>query len=338
MHTAASPGKTRAAFTLIELLVVIAIIAILIALLVPAVQKVREAAARTQCTNNLKQMALALHGYHDANKKLPVGIEADCSFNIYLLPYLEQNQLFTQFTFGVNNFWANANTGNDNLLNNVFLTVFKCPSSPMQDMNGSSQNGDVNLQKSCYVGISGAINGLIPGYTETRTEAGTPATVTCCNGNIISGGGVLFPNSAVTMVQITDGTSNTMCLSEWASYLNKSTSPVDWRSPHGFAMGNGTGGVSILPPPNWNGGGGDIRTFNVMTIRYSINQINGWADDCTTGVCSNHGANAPLRSEHPGGVNIAMCDGTVRFLESNTSIDVLARLATRDDGQTVTLP
>ena len=102
-------------------------------------------------------------------------------------------------------------------------------------------------------------------------------------------------------------------------------------------MGNGSGGKFLKPPPNYNPGG-DIRTFNCTTIRYSINQINGWADDCQTGVCFNHGANAPLRSEHGGGTNVAFCDGTVRFLYNDTTLDVLARLATRDDGQPVTLP
>lgn len=336
----ASPAARRAAFTLIELLVVIAIIAILIALLVPAVQKVREAAARTQCVNNLKQMALGLHAYHDANKKLPPGIDESCSFNVYLLPYIDQQPLYSQFQFNTDNFWATP--ANENLLNGVYLAIFKCPSSYMIDTNGTTQNGDGSMQKSCYVGISGAINGLIPGFTETRTQAGTAGSVGCCGGNIISGGGVLFPNSNVTFVQILDGTSNTMMLSEWASFLNKSTTPVDWRSPHGWAMGNGSGVAATGQPPNYNTGG-DVRTFNCMTIRYPVNEINGlagtgWADDCTTGVCSNNGTNSPLRSEHTGGVNVAMCDGTVQFLASSTSLQVLACLATRDDGQTVQFP
>ena len=337
MHIAASAGKRRGAFTLIELLVVIAIIAILIALLVPAVQKVREAAARTQCTNNLKQMALGLHGFHDANKKLPPGIDSDSSFNVYLLPYIEQTALFNQFQFGAlgNNFW-NTKTNSD-LLNGVYLAVFKCPSSNMVDTNGSTNFPvDNAIQKSCYVGISGAINGLIPGYVDARTESGGGGAG-CCGGNTISGGGVLFPNSAITLVQITDGTSNTMCLSEWASNLNKTTTAADWRSPHGWPMGAGNGVINTSLPPNFNAGG-DVRTFNCMTIRYSINQTEGWTNDCQTGVCSNTGANSPLRSEHTGGVNVAMCDGTVRFLPTNTTIDMVARLATRDDGQPVTLP
>src|SRR5690349_13576782 len=91
--------RNRVGFTLIELLVVIAIIAILIALLVPAVQKVRAAAARTQCLNNLKQIALALHGYHDANKVLPSGCKASnlLAFHVYILPYIDQTPLYSGF-------------------------------------------------------------------------------------------------------------------------------------------------------------------------------------------------------------------------------------------------
>ncbi len=326
--------KKRLGFTLIELLVVIAIIAILIALLVPAVQKVREAAARTQCGNNLKQLALGIHGYHDANKKFPPGMDACCSVFAYLFPYIDQVPLGEKFQYNTINFWATP--ANENLMNGVVIPVYKCPSTDLPEANGTTQNGNNQIQKSCYVAISGAVNGLIPGFTETRTESGGGGAG-CCGGNIVSGGGIFFPNSVVTMVQVTDGTSNTIAISEWASYLNKTSGLADWRSPHGFPMGNGTGAKYLKQPPNYNPGG-DIRTFNCTTIRYSINQINGWTNDCQTGVCSNHGANAPLRSEHPGGVNTAFCDGTVRFLLSDTALDVLARLATRDDGIPVTLP
>src|ERR687895_783934 len=90
----------RSAFTLIELLVVIAIIAILIALLVPAVQKVREAAARTQCTNNLKQFGLALHSHHDSRKGFPAGRDSrDFSAHSYLLPYMEQDNIYRSIDF-----------------------------------------------------------------------------------------------------------------------------------------------------------------------------------------------------------------------------------------------
>jgi prepilin-type processing-associated H-X9-DG protein len=82
-----------------------------------------------------------------------------------------------------------------------------------------------------------------------------------------------------------------------------------------------------------------VRTFNLTTIRYGINQVNGWSGDCVaTGVCDNYGSNNPLRSPHPGGVSAAFCDGSVRFLATSTTLTVLAALADRNDGQVVSVP
>src|SRR5436190_9151477 len=122
----------RRGFTLIELLVVIAIIAILIALLVPAVQKVREAASRTQCTNNLKQIGIAMHGYHDAYKALPFSSKNPGVYGpstlVFLLPYLEQQPDFDQFSMNLM-FGASSGDAND-LASEPPFAVFLCPSDP----------------------------------------------------------------------------------------------------------------------------------------------------------------------------------------------------------------
>src|SRR5207244_3377226 len=134
---------------LIELLVVIAIIAILIGLLVPAVQKVREAAARTQCINNLKQLGVALHAFHDVNKRLPPGAANDVqpfgnggvgwgsSWKVYILPYIEQGPMFSRWQFNNNSGYTNGTNGP--ITSNIMIPVYRCPSSPVPDFH--SWNG-----------------------------------------------------------------------------------------------------------------------------------------------------------------------------------------------------
>lgn len=336
--------KIRVGFTLIELLVVIAIIAILIALLVPAVQKVREAAARSQCQNNLKQIGLALHGFHDTYKRLPPGGAGDrppfgtnpttgswgSSWLVFITPFIEQNALYAKFRFIGASGWGDTN--NYIAAQNVVIPLYNCPSSPLEIICASPySNGPI--QASNYVGISGAINGLIPGYTETRVNPNVGAAVNCCSGGYASGGGVLFPQSKLTLLAITDGTSNTMVVSEQGdSIFTLNGGKQDWRTSrqHGWMIG-AYGGSS---PPAY-GNGGDARTFNQTTIRYNINQKTGYPDspgNCNaTGICQNASTNYPLLSGHTNGVNVLMGDGTVRFMANGITIDNVARLATRDE-------
>ena len=342
-HTAGrGSGRSRRwAFTLVELLVVIAIVGVLLALLLPAIQEVRSSAQRTYCQNSLKQFALGLLVHHDAKGRFPPGITSTAyasgdSFFVSTLPYIEQADLYNRYSFASTATYGNIYyvSANQKLLDNVVVPVFRCAATTLPPLNGIANNAAIRLQKADYIGIGGAVNGLIPGFTETRVENSSGASG-CCGGGIVSGGGVLFPNSAIKISQISDGTSSTLLLGEVSDWLNQSTTPVDWRSPHGWAMGYGGGNTSNLSlvPPRWVNAGGDLRMFNVVAIRYAINRVNGWSGNCgTDGVCSNFGNNQPLRSAHFGGVQAAGCDGSVRFLEDATSMAVLASLATRDDG------
>lgn len=336
--------RLRPAFTLIELLVVIAIIAILIALLVPAVQKVREAAARTQCQNNLKQMGLALHSFHDAQKRLPPGGANDkvpfgthpsgsgwgSSWLVYILPYIEQQAIFNKLLFDGGSGWNHAN--NASVINGAVIAVYRCPATTLQLMNCSVAPGSVPVMRPTYCGIAGADN-IITGFTDSRVNNGG-SSAGCCSGGIVSSGGTLFPHGRIQLTSLGDGTSNTMVVSEQSDKLKTlNGSSVEWNAagPHGWMIGVSCG----APAPSCSPGG-DARTFNITTIRYRLNQKTGWPDspgNCgTTGVCDNTGNNIPLNSIHPNGVNALFGDGTVRYVGDTIPLSVLGQLAVRDDG------
>jgi prepilin-type N-terminal cleavage/methylation domain-containing protein/prepilin-type processing-associated H-X9-DG protein len=349
--------SARPAFTLVELLVVIAIIGILVALLLPAVQAAREAARRSECNNKLKQLGLALQNHHDVLKRLPPGTSQDqqpfgpgasnwgASWLIYILPYIEQNALYGQLTIGGGTGYGN--TTNGAILSNVRIPGYRCPSTPLPETTTSGVPGSGVMQMPNYVGIAGAVPGLIPGYTENRY--GNPGgSAGCCSGGILVTSGSLIPNGKLNLSGLTDGTSNTMIVGEHGDFLvTANGSKVAWTAagPHGWSIGWG----NSTAPGSFNGGNptGDLRAFNVTSIRWPINSKKGppggtWTDapgNCNSqGVCDNTGQNIPLNSAHPGGVNVAFADGSVQFLSQTIDLATLGRLATRDDGQPVTIP
>jgi prepilin-type N-terminal cleavage/methylation domain-containing protein len=327
------------AFTLIELLVVIAVIGILIALLLPAVQKVREAANRTQCTNNLKQLGLALHNYHDVNKLLPIGSLyrfAD-SFLVDLLPYIEQSNLYSKFVLNTTNGAAYyTNPVNDSAFNNALVKTYLCPSSPLPSFAVPNQavltafgySGPAqNWGTSCYVGIAGAPTAGDPanGTGGGRCQTGSYG-ICCCNG-------MLLPNSSINFAAVTDGLSNTLVVGEVSDWGKNAGVNDDLRpsSRWGFPIGAEAQSTPQLTPSQWTN-----MSFNPENVYYqltSVRYVVGFkTETAATGGNLYYGANIAIQSAHPGGALGMLGDGSVRFLSTGMSLTTLQQAAVRDDG------
>jgi prepilin-type N-terminal cleavage/methylation domain-containing protein/prepilin-type processing-associated H-X9-DG protein len=291
------PGRRRG-FTLIELLVVIAIIAILIALLVPAVQKVREAAARTQCQNHLHQIAIALHGYHDVNKKFPpggstittTGTKRGLSFLVYILPYVEQANL--RQLFNVDQHYQSATNQPLSLLEVPF---YQCPMGAVDKFTLASFefSGSAKPFTSHYIGNMG------PRDPPTNSYQQTPLPNTQ---GPLALQGVLGMDTDHRMLSITDGTSNTFMVGEMA--FNKNNSYRSW-----------TRGC-------W-GDAGDKNCTGCRNVTFALNSTpyNG----------SNNYNDVSFGSYHAGGgANFAFCDGSVRWIPNSISLVVLRNTASRN--------
>lgn len=329
----------RRGFTLIELLVVIAIIAILIALLLPAVQQAREAARRTQCKNNLKQIGLALHNYNDVFGTFPIGDNASVpngwgvSFWVGLLPYVEQGALFSQMSFdgpspGYTGGGATApNPGqliNGPLVRGKVFAFLNCPSSPLPTLKDTGAG--IQTQISNYAGIAGAVDDAVGGVffnSNGSPQLNSDNCCTCPPQGIHARGGVLVAIKAVKFAEITDGTSNAMAVSEQSDFAkNAANQNVVITNNHGWMMG--TANVTETTPQ---------RHFNLTTVRYPPNAVKAVGGSVLPGVCNNDGANNGLFSAHVGGVQTVLADGSARFISENIDLVTLKRLATRNDGQ-----
>ena len=314
------PLRTRRGFTLIELLVVIAIIAILIGLLLPAVQKVREAAQRLQCENSLHQVGIALHAYHDGNASFPQGITYDDKSTYYLswmakiLPFIEQGNVWNQTTAtqarlgGYMYPWNNSNYPALGLP----MALYNCPTDPR-----GPQAVDVG--------------GLYVAFTGYQGNAGSYAT----NGTTAtpSQDGVLYKNSHVRLSDISDGTSSTILVGERPP--SKDLEFGWWFAGWGQ---DGTGSCDVV-----------LGSQEPYTNQYYW--VNGQQNGCKTGFAGT----SPLRSYyfygpgqlsnpcdqfhwwsfHAGGCNFLMSDGSVHFLTYSLGPLVLDGLVTRNGGEVI---
>jgi prepilin-type N-terminal cleavage/methylation domain-containing protein len=335
--------RARRGFTLVELLVVIAIIGILIALLLPAVQAAREAARRAQCTNNLKQISLSLHNYHDVNKCFPPGVlpyepptrtdgdpraHRQAGWLVRILPYLEQGAAYDQMTFdGVDWTIQHGVQPNSQILDALRVDALNCPSSNMNTDRSDNDNlgNTFRYQLVNYAGIGGTyLRGSDLATHPTPSYAGYGGGRTTYNGVIVYADQNHKP---AAMKSIVDGTSNTFCVGEQSSpYIDANGNAQDWRACNhdGGAWSCGAGGTTANHGVDW--------WLNVTIVRYPINYNPPSAPAEANAGYRRH---TIIRSEHPGGAQLALTDGSVRFVSETVDFQTFIRLCDREDRQPV---
>ncbi len=306
-------------FTLIELLVVMAIIAVLMALLLPAVQSAREAARRTQCRNNLKQIGLALHNYESAHRMFPpgtLGFPMVFSSLAHLLPYAEQANLqqlldfnVPPLDFGIPGWQAN------NVAAHTTVGIYVCPS----DL-GRIETSSFGVTN--YIGCTGS--GLINNGSSTDSD------------------GVIYARSSTKFRDLYDGTTTTAAFSETLLGNGVDSTGATPKNPklQSILLPLGTPTTPAACTPNATTAWSGARGAKWINGHYQDTLYNHYyTPNSPTSDCNNAFHNFALtaaRSNHPGGVHVLMCDGSVHFIGDNVDVDVWHGLGSREGSETIT--
>ena len=330
-------ANVKRGFTLIELLVVIAIIAILVALLLPAVQQAREAARRSQCKNNLKQLGLAMHNYHDVHNCFPfaafVGADLNASsWGVQVLPFIEQSALFDRWDSRVPAmdqapaiFPALAAQSAQNLqVIRTPVQVFMCPSTAADDVHNYSMpanSGGAGIPpldltwaaaRSDYISLNG-VRGTFADIAYAGNSGGS-------RDGALNGVGLLSSRRPTRFRDITDGTSNTFLLGERVGSSNiYRRQQVDSALTTAAGPANGGGWGDFLNGENW--------------IEGSLQDGTPGGGPCAIN-CTNM-RSVGFMSFHQGGAQFVMADGSVRFISENLAASTFAALITRSRGEVV---
>jgi prepilin-type N-terminal cleavage/methylation domain-containing protein/prepilin-type processing-associated H-X9-DG protein len=317
--------RGRPGFTLIELLVVIAVIAVLIGLLLPAVQAAREAARRTQCVNNLRQIGIAIHNYESSYGCFPIGYISSPGVGFrdpqtgdwgpgwgwlaVILPNVEQGPLYSAINCNLP-CWDLANT----TCVRVSLQVYLCPTANNPDTTVGVTDADQNLWQGAIFGRANYVHNV-----GTNDVWSAPATLNY-DDPVLGATGVMYRNSRIRFAAVTDGLSNTVAAGERSPNLADAVWP-------GVVPGAAHYSYGQFANDDWDGAGSYVASnsgpsiYEPPAIIHPPNSPVGDTDE--------------MYSLHPGGANVLLCDGSVRFVKQSISLRSWAALSSRSGGEVV---